>query len=127
MSAGTPADVFVHDRALVETDLIAAGTRIWAFAHVMRDARIGAAASNLGVLLEQQGTSTVRSPPTVERTSAVMRMAPSTSVCCLRNLVTHPEPTLRIGEHWSVAKGKSLTIVAASYCPNHDESNRTAI
>jgi tetratricopeptide (TPR) repeat protein len=55
MSAVTPADVFVRDRALVETDLIGAGTRIWAFAHVMRDARIGVAASNLGVVLEQQG------------------------------------------------------------------------
>jgi UDP-2-acetamido-3-amino-2,3-dideoxy-glucuronate N-acetyltransferase len=33
---------FVHDRALVESDSIGAGTRIWAFAHVMAGAVIGA-------------------------------------------------------------------------------------
>lgn len=33
---------FVHERALVETDSIGTGTRIWAFAHVMAGARIGA-------------------------------------------------------------------------------------
>jgi UDP-2-acetamido-3-amino-2,3-dideoxy-glucuronate N-acetyltransferase len=38
----TAAETFIHDRALVETELIGAGTRIWAFAHVMRGARIGA-------------------------------------------------------------------------------------
>jgi UDP-2-acetamido-3-amino-2,3-dideoxy-glucuronate N-acetyltransferase len=32
---------FIHDRALVETDAIGAGTRIWAFAHVMAGAVIG--------------------------------------------------------------------------------------
>lgn len=36
------AAVFVHERALVETDAIGLGTRIWAFAHVMSGARIGA-------------------------------------------------------------------------------------
>jgi acetyltransferase-like isoleucine patch superfamily enzyme len=35
------ADTFIHDRALVETDCIGAGTRVWAFAHVMRDVVIG--------------------------------------------------------------------------------------
>jgi UDP-2-acetamido-3-amino-2,3-dideoxy-glucuronate N-acetyltransferase len=34
---------FVHPQALVETDDIGADTRVWAFAHVMRGARIGAA------------------------------------------------------------------------------------
>lgn len=34
--------VFVHDRALVETDDIGPRTRVWAFAHVMRGAKIGA-------------------------------------------------------------------------------------
>ena len=33
---------FIHERALVETDAIGAGTRIWAFAHVMAGAVIGA-------------------------------------------------------------------------------------
>jgi acetyltransferase-like isoleucine patch superfamily enzyme len=32
---------FIHERALVETDTIGAGTRIWAFAHVMAGAVIG--------------------------------------------------------------------------------------
>jgi UDP-2-acetamido-3-amino-2,3-dideoxy-glucuronate N-acetyltransferase len=32
---------FIHERALVESDAIGAGTRIWAFAHVMPGARIG--------------------------------------------------------------------------------------
>jgi acetyltransferase-like isoleucine patch superfamily enzyme len=34
-------DYFVHARALVESENIGSGTRIWAFAHVMRGARIG--------------------------------------------------------------------------------------
>lgn len=39
--------VFVHPAALVESDRIGAGTRIWAFAHVMKGARIGKAC-NIG-------------------------------------------------------------------------------
>lgn len=38
----TPPGVFVHEKALCETDDIGAGTRIWAFAHVMPGAKIGA-------------------------------------------------------------------------------------
>lgn len=34
-------DVFVHERALCESDQIGGGTRIWAFAHVLEGARIG--------------------------------------------------------------------------------------
>ncbi len=34
-------DVFVHERALCESDQIGSGTRIWAFAHVVEGARIG--------------------------------------------------------------------------------------
>jgi acetyltransferase-like isoleucine patch superfamily enzyme len=34
--------IFIHPTALVETQQIGQGTRIWAFAHVMRDASIGA-------------------------------------------------------------------------------------
>jgi UDP-2-acetamido-3-amino-2,3-dideoxy-glucuronate N-acetyltransferase len=33
---------FIHERALVESDQIGSGTRIWAFAHVMPGAVIGA-------------------------------------------------------------------------------------
>ena len=34
--------VFVHEKALCETDDVGARTRIWAFAHVMRGATVGA-------------------------------------------------------------------------------------
>jgi UDP-2-acetamido-3-amino-2,3-dideoxy-glucuronate N-acetyltransferase len=37
-----PDAPFIHDKALVETDDIGPGTRIWAFAHVMTGAVIGA-------------------------------------------------------------------------------------
>lgn len=36
------ADVFVHPFALCESDSVGPGTRVWAFAHVMGGARIGA-------------------------------------------------------------------------------------
>ena len=32
---------FIHEKALVETDAIGEGTRIWAFAHVLKNVRIG--------------------------------------------------------------------------------------
>ena len=35
-------DPFIHEKALVESDSIGPGTRVWAFAHVMPDAVIGA-------------------------------------------------------------------------------------
>src|ERR1700760_4058526 len=35
-------DVFIHEKALCESDQIGAGTRIWAFAHVLAGATIGA-------------------------------------------------------------------------------------
>ncbi|MBI5394236.1 MAG: N-acetyltransferase [Verrucomicrobia bacterium] len=34
-------DIFIHPQAIVESDRIGAGTRIWAFAHVMKGAVIG--------------------------------------------------------------------------------------
>lgn len=39
MSSGPP---YVHPRALVETADVGPGTRIWAFAHILAGARIGA-------------------------------------------------------------------------------------
>ena len=39
---------YVHEDALVEADEIGSGTRIWAFAHVMRGARIGAGCNICG-------------------------------------------------------------------------------
>ena len=41
LAAAEGSGVFVHERALVETDDVGAGTRIWAFSHVMPGARIG--------------------------------------------------------------------------------------
>lgn len=41
----TPQRYFVHERALVETQEVGEGTRIWAFAHVLAGARIGADAN----------------------------------------------------------------------------------
>lgn len=41
------AGVFIHPQALVESDDIGEGTRIWSFAHVMKGARIGSGC-NLG-------------------------------------------------------------------------------
>lgn len=35
------SDFFVHDRGLCESESIGEGTRIWAFAHVMKGAQIG--------------------------------------------------------------------------------------
>src|SRR5205807_2820395 len=35
------ADIFVHPQALCESEAVGAGTRIWAFAHVMKGAVIG--------------------------------------------------------------------------------------
>jgi acetyltransferase-like isoleucine patch superfamily enzyme len=36
-----PSGVFVHERALLETERVGAGTRVWAFAHVLPGAVIG--------------------------------------------------------------------------------------
>jgi UDP-2-acetamido-3-amino-2,3-dideoxy-glucuronate N-acetyltransferase len=36
-----PRDVFIHPKALVETNIIGEGTRVWAFAHVMKNVVIG--------------------------------------------------------------------------------------
>ena len=36
------ADVFVHGRGLCESDEVGPRTRIWAFAHVLPGARVGA-------------------------------------------------------------------------------------
>lgn len=35
-------DFFVHPQAIVESDDIGAGTRVWAFSHVMKNVRLGA-------------------------------------------------------------------------------------
>lgn len=40
--SSAPRTYFAHPHALVETDFIGAGTRIWAFAHVQPDVQIGA-------------------------------------------------------------------------------------
>lgn len=35
------ADYFVHEKAIVETNAIGRGTRVWAFVHILKNARIG--------------------------------------------------------------------------------------
>ncbi len=35
-------EVFVHERGLCESEHVGAGTRVWAFAHVMKGAQVGA-------------------------------------------------------------------------------------
>jgi UDP-2-acetamido-3-amino-2,3-dideoxy-glucuronate N-acetyltransferase len=42
MSKGLDASVFVHEKALCESEDIGSGTRVWAFAHIMEGATIGA-------------------------------------------------------------------------------------
>jgi UDP-2-acetamido-3-amino-2,3-dideoxy-glucuronate N-acetyltransferase len=42
MGSSVSEEPFIHERALVETDAIGPRTRIWAFAHVMTGAVIGA-------------------------------------------------------------------------------------
>ena len=39
---GTEGPVFVHPQGICESDQVGEGSRIWAFAHVMKNARIGA-------------------------------------------------------------------------------------
>lgn len=41
MSKPDAEDVYVHPNALCESNRVGAGTRVWAFAHVMADAEIG--------------------------------------------------------------------------------------
>lgn len=36
-----PTDIFVHEKALVESPQIGDGSRIWAFVHILKGARIG--------------------------------------------------------------------------------------
>src|SRR4051794_41903820 len=36
------SELFVHERGLCESEDVGAGTRIWAFAHVLEGARVGA-------------------------------------------------------------------------------------
>ena len=47
--------VFVHERALCESDEIGPRTRIWAFAHVMRGARVGADCNICGHVFIEAG------------------------------------------------------------------------
>ena len=42
MTANPPHGIYVHPAALCESDEVGAGTRVWAFAHVMQGARVGA-------------------------------------------------------------------------------------
>src|SRR4051794_39106293 len=35
------SDIFIHPKAMCESDQIGSGTRVWAFSHVMKNALIG--------------------------------------------------------------------------------------
>src|SRR5262245_56389531 len=48
-------ETFIHERALVETDEIGTGTRVWAFAQVMSGARVGAGCNICGHAFIEQG------------------------------------------------------------------------
>ena len=39
--ADTPNEVFIHPQAIVESADIGQGTKVWAFAHILRGAKIG--------------------------------------------------------------------------------------
>jgi UDP-2-acetamido-3-amino-2,3-dideoxy-glucuronate N-acetyltransferase len=41
MDSGVSSRVFVHPHGLCESDHVGTGTRIWAFAHVLADAKVG--------------------------------------------------------------------------------------
>lgn len=41
MTKSNNDNVFIHDKAIVETENIGEGTRIWAFAHILKDVIIG--------------------------------------------------------------------------------------
>lgn len=47
--------VFVHDRALCESSSVGPGTRIWAFAHVMDGAKVGADCNICGHAFVERG------------------------------------------------------------------------
>ena len=51
----TAGRAFVHEKALCESDDVGAGTRIWAFAHVMKGARIGADCNICGHVFVEGG------------------------------------------------------------------------
>lgn len=51
----TGEEVFVHPHALVESGSVGAGTRIWAFAHVMHGARVGAGCNICGHVFIESG------------------------------------------------------------------------
>lgn len=48
-------EFFLHPQALCESDQVGAGTRIWAFAHVMRGARVGAGCNIGGTAFVESG------------------------------------------------------------------------
>ena len=44
------AEVFVHEKGICESAEVGPGTRIWAFAHVLEGARVGADCNNCCLL-----------------------------------------------------------------------------
>ena len=52
---GQEGSVFIHPKALVETEDIGSGTRIWAFAHIMKGASVGVECNIGGQVFVESG------------------------------------------------------------------------
>ncbi|MBV9202434.1 MAG: N-acetyltransferase [Alphaproteobacteria bacterium] len=68
----TAADIFVHPNAICESEQVGAGTRIWAFAHVMTGAVIGRDC-NIGDHAFIEGGSRIGDRVTVKNQAMVWR------------------------------------------------------
>lgn len=55
LAVGSSPEVFVHEMALCESDEVGPGTRVWAFAHVMKGARVGAGCNICGGAFVESG------------------------------------------------------------------------
>jgi UDP-2-acetamido-3-amino-2,3-dideoxy-glucuronate N-acetyltransferase len=62
--------VFVHELALCESDDVGPGTRVWAFAHVMKGARVGSAC-NIGDHVFVEGGAIVGNGVTLKNNTLV--------------------------------------------------------
>lgn len=63
-------DVFVHPTALVETDRIGDGTRIWAFAHLLDGSTVGAGC-NIGDHCFVEGNAVIGNDVTIKNGNAI--------------------------------------------------------
>jgi acetyltransferase-like isoleucine patch superfamily enzyme len=64
------SEIFVHERGMNDSDEVGAGTRIWAFAHVMKGARIGEKC-NIGEGCYVEGGAVIGNGVTVKNSVAI--------------------------------------------------------